>query len=163
MDPKDSALYDYVLFSDGSGHQDGYSGWCAVVINQHDGSVMRTLGSVFPSSTNRAEFTALLEGLELIQTLIDNGKLKSIHPGRPRIHWYSDRESLVGSVSRKWGEFAGRSAEPDLWRRFEHYENRFVITATHIKRETDFADFEFADLHASSQRIVLKSYCEDNL
>lgn len=155
--------HDFTLYTDGSGHQDGYSGWCAYAVNNHTQETRHAVGCLTSSSVDRAEFTALLEGLELVHSmaLTTQMSLKAIR-GKPKIFWYSDRESLVGGVARKWGDHAGRKAQPDLWRRFEHYEDKFIITAQHVARETEFALFQKCDLHASSLRIVIKSYDTDN-
>ena len=92
---------DYTLFSDGSGHQDGYSGWMAIVLNHQDYNVHRAVGALSQSSVDRSEFTALLEGLELIHSG-KAGKARCLPCiSKPRVRWYSDRESLVGSVAEK--------------------------------------------------------------
>ena len=107
--------YDYILYTDGSGYEkDGFSGWCCQVVSNVPGvEGQRRMGCMSGSTVDRAEFTALLEGLEMILDLDRN--TPSLGPRRPKVLWYSDRESLVGGVTRIWGPDKGRNSSPDLW------------------------------------------------
>ena len=134
--------YDYILYTDGSGYElDGFSGWCAQAYSQVPGTDKRRriMGCMSGSTVDRAELTALLEGLEMILAM-DKG-VPCIGERRPDILWYSDRESLVGGVMKIWGPDKGRNSSPDLWARFAHYERKVHIRGVHVARETDFPEF----------------------
>lgn len=148
--------FDFSVFTDGSGHPDGYGGWAATAIENATGRKMFRMGGQSGTSVERMELTAMIEGLLMCAEL---GRLSlQPDPGRmyPRrtVLWRSDRESLVKTMS---GEYR-RSTEPDLWKRLDVVLARFAVTAEHVGRENDFPEFGPVDLHASSARIIMKSY-----
>lgn len=152
---------DLLLFTDGSGHRDGFGGWCAVARTPDKRFGYTQFGCASGTSVDRMEMTAFLEGLTMLSTAIKGLPTLTPNPNRirgPIVFWYSDRESLVLSVRGKYA----RSNSPDLWARFEYYEKQFDIYPFHVSRETDFAEFRDADLHASSLRIVIKHYTESS-
>ena len=148
--------FDFLIFTDGSGHPDGYGGWAATAIETATNRRMFRMGGQSGTSVERMELTALIEGLLMCAEL---GRLSlQSDPGRmyPRrtALWRSDRESLVKTIA---GEYR-RSTEPDLWKRLDVVLARFAVTAEHVSRENDFPEFGPVDLHASSARIMMKSY-----
>lgn len=151
-------MADFVLYTDGSGYTDGYCGYCAILVckvPQLEGS-STVMGSMSGSSVDRAEMMGLLEGLEGILRIEESLPKFRIANRRLQVTWFSDRESLVKSVK---GEY-GRNSSKDLWARFAYYETKFEIDARWVERETDYPEFQACDLHASTQRAILKSYTE---
>ena len=149
--------FDYILFTDGSGReQDGFSGWSTQVFSQLPciNPRRRRMGAMTGSTVDRAEFTAFLEGLQMILEM--DAEQHRIGNHRPEVLWYSDRENLVLSVSGKYG----RKSSPDLWARFAYYESRMLIKSTHVSRETDFKEFQDCDLQSSTMRVVIKNYVD---
>ena len=152
---------DLLLYTDGSGHLDGYCGYAALV-KTADGLHRRmVMGAMTGSSTDRAEFTALIEGLRACQELWTTMAYKTLpgenrERGRARIRWFSDRANLVLSVKKVYS----RSNCEDLWAAFEYYEAYFDIEARHVTAPFTDEDPQFADcdLHSSSLRMVIKAY-----
>lgn len=149
-------MTEFTLYTDGSGYQDGFSGYCSVFISNikghpHKGQV---LGAMTGSTVDRAEMTALLEGLEAILSFLETVPKFRLMNSKPTIAWYTDREALAKSVK---GEY-GRGSSPDLWARLAVYEQQFNILPTWVSRETETEDFRTCDLHASTLRVIIKSY-----
>jgi len=155
--------FDIHLWTDGSGHEDGFGGWSCLA-STPDKLVQRfAMGSVSGTSVDRMEFTAMIEGLRLVlemwkkfpgvyeNPMSDNPTLK-----KPRVLWFSDRESLVLSVKKVYS----RDNCPDLWEAFSYYENLMYITARHITEpDTEtIEEFVEVDRQSSTARIVMKSY-----
>ena len=157
--------YDFELYTDGSGRDlDGFSGYAALA-RTADAAVQRfTMGGMTQSTVDRAEFTALIEGLRLCYEMWDRFPHRSLVGGeqdkpRARIHWFSDRENLVLSVKKVYA----RSNYKDLWAAFEYYEAQFDITAQHVTEPFTDTDpcFKEVDLQSSTARIIFKSYYEE--
>jgi ribonuclease HI len=140
----DEEGYDYIIFTDGSGHTDKIGASCSIIYNC-ELDIYRTVVSGRNHTTvPRQEFIALLQALEYINnTDTFTGKC---------IKWYSDCEALVKSVSREYS----RNSNKDLWHMFAYYESEYDIDAEHVVRESEF--MQQADLHASSVRQILKDY-----
>lgn len=151
-----SPASDYLVFTDGSGHQDGYGGWAALAIETATGRKMFRMGGQSGTSVERMELTALIEGLLMCAELGRLSLAVEAHQVyfRKTVLWRSDRESLVKTIT---GEYR-RSTEPDLWKRLDVVMARFAISAEHVSRENDFPEFGPVDLHASTARIMMKSY-----
>lgn len=104
--------------------------------------------------TGRAEFTAILSGLNALMDI--NGwrdNLKSLVLFKKNILIISDRQDLVGSINN----YYGRKANGDLWSSFEWYEKFFKIEAVHVHRET-VEMHKVADRVASELRMQLKAF-----
>lgn len=153
---------DLLLYTDGSGHQDGFGGYAAFV-KTPDGLVERfCMGAMSETSVDRAEFTALIEGLRLAMETWQRFPQSSRLIGGdvewivPKIRWTSDREALVLSVKKVYD----RSNCPDLWAAFEYFERIADIEAVQISEVEAEALREFieCDLHASTGRVLMKSY-----
>jgi len=151
-------MSDFLLYTDGSGYQDGFSGFCATFISQVPGHLDKgtRMGSMSGSTVDRAEMTALLEGLQAIADFLETVPKFRLGNQKITIQWFTDREALAKSVDRTYG----RHSSPDLWVRFEYYEKMFDITPQWVERETEFPEFKACDLHASTNRVILKSYIE---
>lgn len=146
------------LFTDGSGHVDGMGGWCCVATLPDRQQSWSRMGCASGSSVDSMEFTALLEGLAMLEEKMpewNRGAIRRLG-AKPLVLWRSDRESLVRSVT---GEYK-RSNLPAFWARFAYYENLFQIVPAHVNREMEsvLPEFRFCDLHASTMREVLKGY-----
>lgn len=114
------------------------------------------ISSYTGTSTDRAEFLALLHGLDSILEEMkwkDKMRLQSMTVIPIKVLWFSDRESLVKSVNKEYG----RKAQPDLWSWFEWFERHFMIHGVHVKRETNHMQ-NMTDRLASEARILIKSY-----
>jgi len=151
-------MTEFTLFTDGSGYQDGYGGYCAIFISNIKGHTHKgqVIGAMTGSTVDRAEMTALLEGLEAIRAFLETVPKFRIPGSRPSIAWYTDREALAKSVK---GEY-GRGSSPDLWARLAVYEKQFNIFPTWVSRETETDDFKVCDLQASTMRVIIKNYSE---
>jgi hypothetical protein len=154
---------DLILYTDGSGRElDGYSGYAALVRTANGSARRFVMGCMSESTTDRAEFMALLEGLRMCTELWKRNLGTELEaPGaerpRPLICWYSDRESLVMSVRKVYA----RDNCPDLWAAFQYYEDLFEIESHNVTEpftETD-PSFVDVDLQSSTMREVLKQYC----
>jgi ribonuclease HI len=153
--------YNLIVYTDGSGHEDGYSGYAAF-IKTPDGLVKRfVMGAMSVSSVDRAEFTALIEGLRVAYDLWKTFPEawqghwpEEVVLRTPRIMWYSDRESLVLSVKRVYARDNCR----ELWSAFEYFEQNMVITAEHITSpvKDEMPEFVECDLQSSTCRDVIK-------
>lgn len=155
---------DFFLFTDGSGHQDGYGGWSCLVLGPRFNIAHARMAACKGTTVERAEFEALLLGLQAILELtkMEGGAgIKHLERVPFRVRWMSDRESLVLSVKRKpdGTTFYRRKASPDLWARFEWYEKLFVIDPHHVKRETN-PHHNIVDRLASDARVLIKDYME---
>lgn len=151
-------MSDFLLYTDGSGYQDGFSGFCATFISQITGHPDKgtRMGSMSGSTVDRAEMTALLEGLQAIADFVETVPKFRIGGRKVTIDWYTDREALAKSVDGTYG----RHSSPDLWARYAHYEKMFDISPHWVERETDFPEFKACDLHASTNRVIIKHYIE---
>lgn len=152
---------DYLLFTDGSGYQDGYGGWACIVTDPSGTPLMFRMGCIMGATVDRMELTAILEGLQLVEELKTTNPKSIGDQGRtwhPVVHLFSDRENLVLSIQKVYD----RSNAPDLWKRYEFYEGRLHVVARHVERETDHSQFITVDLHASTARIIIKQYGEAN-
>lgn len=147
---------DIKIYTDGSGHINGFGGWAAFITTL-DG-ILKTfkMGGCCGTSVDRMEFTALLEGLQGAWEMSRAMPESNIPDWRPSVLWFSDRESLVHSVKR----LNSRSNCPDLWVRFEWYERVMDITAQFMTDELMKTSLEFkeVDLQSSIGYQMYKSY-----
>jgi ribonuclease HI len=148
---------DFLLFTDGSGYQDGFGGWACLAKTRFQERRLLRVGCASGTSVDRMEMTAMVEGMQMIiDFLNENPNALRRLDGTASVTWYSDRESMVKSAL---GEY-DRSNEPDLWHRYVGFQTRLRIEPVFIKRETDFPEFQEVDLHASTGRIIIKNYFE---
>jgi len=156
-------VYDYGIWSDGSGYTDGFAGY-AVLIQSYDvsGDKDCKVGALFGQDVERAEFEGLLAGLASVteREIRINGK-NSLRFRRRKlaVRWVTDRESLALSAWRKpdGGTLYGRESCPDLWARFGYYEEFIELVPVFSKRMTD-ETHNIADRLASEARILCKEW-----
>lgn len=146
---------DFLLFTDGSGHEDGFGGWAAVALHKSTGKLHEAYGCESRTSTDRMEWAGLLAGLEMCRSLAVTD-YRLLIPGKPRIVWYNDRESVVKYVQ----SVHGYNSSKDLLARYHSLAATVELTAQHVKIEQDIPAFTFVDLHASSLRIAIKDYVQ---
>ena len=120
---------DWILITDGSGHPDGLGGWGAIGWRTA-GKTRKTFkmkGCQNETTVARMEMTALLEGLHFIS------EQKGIPGHRPVVWWLSDRMDLVNDLR---GVNKKRSANLDLWARFNYLDQKVEVHAFYAKRMT---------------------------
>lgn len=150
--------YDFVLYTDGSGHQDGYGGYAAVVVSKKFKEASGVVaGGMLGTTVNIAEFDAILYGLQSILLKLNIHEEKSFTRifgyEKPTAIVVSDRMNLVGSINREFS----RRTDPHLWRQFEWFEERMSIVARHVDRNTVVLQAQ-ADNLASLSRLVIKDF-----
>lgn len=158
--------HDFVLYTDGAGWQDSFGASASLMESERYGHKIIRVASFHGQSTDRAEFEAMLNGMQSIMEVMNWTK-----PGiaeklrkqliKPSVYWMSDRESLVLSVYRdSTGQtLYKRRSQPDLWKRFEFYEERLAITPVYIPRDTN-DKHNLCDRLASESRSVMKDYID---
>lgn len=160
-----TVVHDFILYTDGSGRElDGYSGYAALA-KTPDNLVKRfVMGAMTESTVDRAEFTALIEGLRICWEMWERFPNKGLRREgvvrpKPKIKWYSDRENLVLAVKRVYD----RSNQPDLWAAFEYFENLMEIDAQSVTEPFTDTDPSFVevDLQSSSLRQVIQAYTKN--
>jgi hypothetical protein len=109
------------------------------------------------------EFTALIEGLRMCIEMwqrfpnsYDNPMSDCPTMKKPRIRWYSDRESLIMSVKKVYS----RENCPDLWAAFEVYEKMIHLEPVFMAEAVAEASEEFTevDLQSSTGRLMMRDY-----
>ena len=148
--------FEYIIVCDGSGYTDHVGGFGAIILgNKPVGSMYEvTFGCSMHMETGRAEFTAILSGLNaLLDTKKWRNNVDLSQVFKKHILIVSDREDLVGSINKVYG----RKANKDLWASFEWYEKYFDIEAVHVKRET-VELHKAVDRVASELRMQLKAF-----
>jgi len=158
--------HDFVVYTDGSGYTDGYGGSASYMRSQKYDKQETRLASFSHTTTDRAEFEALLMGLQSILECMDWTSKSDIErlssqPNKPTVIWFTDRESLVLSIWRNEdGEtIFRRKKQKDLWARFEFYESVFDISPILIPRNSE-DEHAFVDRLASESRLLVKEYLE---
>jgi hypothetical protein len=159
--------HDFVLWTDGSGYDIGYTGSASVLLENETGKKEIRISTSSYQSTHRAEFEALLNGL---QSILDSKGWDSLAEKKrldqsiikPTVCWFGDCESLVLSVyiddTTKEPMFR-RRLNGDLWHRFSYYETAFNITPMYIERNS-MVEHALTDRLAGEGRILLKEYME---
>lgn len=186
MDPKEihrqilawcpaEADCDYLLYTDGSGHADGYGGWAAYLTCGNlelPGRVRYGGGN--GTSVERAELTACLSGLRMVLEVegLDSAKACLSPPwnegrsrphgrvGRPLVKWFTDRESICLAAARNpdgCETYYRRDKNPDLWGQYLFYEQLFFIHPVLVPRN-EVPGQALCDLVAGDQREMMKGY-----
>lgn len=150
-------MTDFTLWTDGSGYQDGFSGYCAIARCNIKGleQTQMTMGGFTASTVARAEMSGLLEGVELIRQMVGKMPQYNLAGQKVTVEWFSDREDLVKSVKNEYG----RKSSPDLWARFENYEREMTVFPTWVSRDSGIPEMLACDMHASTLRCIVKDYC----
>ncbi len=144
--------HDYVLYTDGSGHQNGWGAAAAVAkFNGNDEHIIRVTGN-YGSTVQRNELSALLDGLFAIadhqlRRVIQLG-LREVPPKNPwstflsddriTVLWFTDRQNLAKSLLFDYDGIPlnGRNSERDLWMRYSAMAKHFCITPMQVPRNT---------------------------
>lgn len=144
--------HDYVLYTDGSGHQDGWGAYAAVAKhNDTDEFILRAAGN-YGSTVQRNEMTAMLDGLfsiadHQIRRVMKLG-LEEVNSGNPwhtllgenriSVMWYTDRQNLAKALlfDEEGLTLNKRGNERDLWMRYSSMSRYFCITPMHTARNT---------------------------
>ena len=160
-----AADYEFQLYTDGSGHNDRFAGYCVVGKSDKYKKLFSSASAIYGADTERAEFEAVLAGLQGILDVMEwnNGQARELlRARRPTVFWVTDREHLVGALLKKAdGTYEyRRKSTPDLWARFEWYERLFNITAVWRERNT-LAWQAYADTIASECRTLMKNFVLD--
>lgn len=149
--------FDLVCYSDGSGHVDGFGGWAALCETPDKVWCIFRSAAINGISVERAEFSGLLEGLQMAMEL--SKQLPQYVPGwKPRVMLFTDRENLVLSIKGVYD----CGTDKDLWNRYRYYESILDIAVTHLDRESKIAAFKLCDREASTCRIIAKQYAQAN-
>ncbi len=142
--------HDYVLYTDGSGHQNGWGAYAAVARYNTDLNHLLRVAGNYGSSVQRNELTALLEGLFAIadhqlRRVIQLG-LREVSPGNPwntfagedriTVLWFTDRENLAKALvyDDDMRPLNKRARERDLWMRYSAMAKHFCITPMLVPR-----------------------------
>lgn len=152
--------FNYLAYTDGSAyHGDGLGGSAGTLINTFTKESYTFVQASTHTSVARREFEALLQALDIIMQV--NGwntakKAETAKHAGITVQWVSDREDLVKSIEHLTTGYR-RKTNPDLWSRFEYYEQFLKITAVHKPRNT--IHFQaLADRMAGDMREFLKKY-----
>lgn len=158
--------HDFVLYTDGAGWQDSFGASASLMESERYGHRIIRVASFHGQSTDRAEFEAMLNGLQSIMDAMSWTKPIKLEQLRnqlikPSVYWVSDRESLVLSVYRdSTGKTVyKRRSQPDLWKRFEFYEEHLQVTPIYVPRDTD-DKHNLCDRLASEARVLMKDYVD---
>lgn len=142
--------HDYVLCTDGSGHENGWGSAAAVARFVKDEEHIVRVSANYGSTTQRNEFSAMLDGLHAIadhqlRRVLRLG-LREIPPknawnaflddDRLTVLWFTDRQNLAKALL--FDEFSrplnARNNERDLWMRFSTMAKHFCITPLCVPR-----------------------------
>jgi len=124
----------FALYTDGSGHADGYGGAAVCVQDNLNLGLYRIVCSRNRTSTARMEHEALLMGLQFVCETIGSTteEHRRVLITRPTVFWLSDREDLVLSVAGIYK----RKHNADLWCRQSWYEHSLDIHPYYAPRAT---------------------------
>lgn len=144
--------YNITIYTDGSGYDNGVSGYCGYIVNNVTGDVNYVLGSATNASVNRAELMAIVESLRfLLQSDMFYDGISVLV--------LSDSDSVVQCINWETSKYK-RKANKDLWVVFDYFSEKINITAEHTPRD-DLEENKYCDLHASTISSILKEYVED--
>lgn len=149
--------FDVLVFSDGSGHADGAGGWAVTAMTPDRSIVLFRMAAVWGTTTARAEFDAILNGLRMALEMgpkILGVKHTDLSDRKLDVLCCTDREDIVLSFK---GVYQPKHSM-DQWAFLEYYKTKLNIEMRHIGRETEFKEFQEADLQASTARIIMKEY-----
>lgn len=152
---------DYYLYTDGSGHQDGYGATGSIAVEAIGDWGVTNISASTGTTVERQETNAMLDGL---QAIYDHFKAQNLGPNPalrkiPTVFWVTDRESTALCVWRnERGEpFYRRKSVQDLWARFEWYEKRIQVLPIFNRRKTHPIQ-DITDKLASDTRLSFKDW-----
>lgn len=142
--------HDYVLYTDGSGHQNGWGAHASVAkFNADQAHLVRVTGN-YGSTVQRNELAALLDGLHAIADhqlrRVTQLGLREIPPKNPwntflgddriTVLWFTDRQNLAKALlyDEDMKPLNRRNNERDLWMRYSAMAKHFCVTPLHVER-----------------------------
>jgi ribonuclease HI len=137
---KDQTSTEWTAWTDGSGHTDRYGGYGVKVLGHF--KLHTSAGALLGTTVNRAEFTGLLEAMQIVheQMIARKDAGLSLYPAKKTtMRWYTDRENLVFSVlinPQTQQPYYNRKTDADLWCRFEYYARSIQVFPVHIARNS---------------------------
>lgn len=142
--------HDYVLYTDGSGHENGWGAYAAVAKHSADPDHILRVSGNYGSTVQRNELSAMLDGLHAIADhqlrRVMRLALREVHPknawstftgdDRITVMWFTDRQNLAKALLfDEWMRpLNGRNSERDLWMRYTAMAKHFCITPMHVPR-----------------------------
>lgn len=144
--------HDYVLYTDGSGHENGWGAHASVAkCNAEPGHILRCTGN-YGSTVQRNELSAFLDGLQAIADhalrRVMRLALREVAPKNPwntflgddriTVMWFTDRQNLAKALLYdEWQRpLNGRNNERDLWMRYTAMAKHFCVTPLQVPRNT---------------------------
>lgn len=142
--------HDYVLYTDGSGHANGFGASAAIAkFNLETEHIVRC-SSNYGSTVQRNELTAFLDGLHAIADhqlrRVSKLALREVAPKNPwntftgddriTVLWFTDRQNLAKALlyDENQKPLNGRNSERDLWMRYSAMSRHFCITPLQVPR-----------------------------
>lgn len=142
--------HDYVLYTDGSGHAQGWGAYAAIAKCTATGDHVVRMAGNYGSTVQRNELTAFLDGLHAIadhqlRRVMQLG-LREIPPKNPwsafsgddriTVLWYTDRQNLAKALlyDEDQRPLNGRNNERDLWLRYSAMAKHFCVTPFQVPR-----------------------------
>lgn len=144
--------HDYVLYTDGSGHSQGWGAYAAIAKYSPTGEhIIRASGN-YGSTVQRNELSAFLDGMHAIadhqlRRVIQLG-LREVAPknawntfvgdDRITVLWYTDRQNLAKALlyDEDQRPLNGRNNERDLWLRYSSMSKHFCVTPFQVPRNS---------------------------
>lgn len=159
--------HDYLLATDGSGHQDGAGAYCAVFRPSYDDAeFLYRMGSNYGDTVNRNELRALVEGLhgickvEAMNRGAGDGhkSWNDLRDSPLRVMWITDRAQLAASLLYDEDDEAlvARHADQDLWAQFAFLQRACVISPIHRPRNDHPAQAECDRVCAGLRKKMLE-------
>jgi ribonuclease HI len=134
------------IFADGSWANLTNAGGYAALVQLADNSTHVVQGSAFPTSIERMELTAIVEGLRFLE----NTLRKQLLDNRLSVAIINDREDVIRQIS---GEF-DPNHNLDLWYQMQFYHERFNIIPIWMERNSHPALLQVDLLSAHCREII---------
>lgn len=166
--------HDYVLYTDGSGHENGWGAYASVAkFNAEPAQHILRLAGNYGSTVQRNELTAFLDGLHSIadhqlRRVMRLG-LREVAPknawntflgdDRITVLWFTDRQNLAKALiyDEDYRPLNGRNNERDLWLRFSSMAKHFCITPLQVPRNSVPAQAVCDELCTIARDAMLRS------
>lgn len=158
--------HDFCLWTDGSGCMEtGFTGSASLLIERETGRRETRVSANSYQSTYRAEFEAILNGLDSVFHVLGahNASIKQqlmLSVVKPSVCWYGDNESLMLAAYQPSGEdmpVFRRKSHLDLWARYSYYAEALHITPMCIPRNS-MPEHELVDRLSGESRMSLSDY-----
>jgi len=143
-----ASAYSAFIHSDGSGCDQGFSGYCASVTIPKVNFKVRVMGAMSNMTVPRAELMGIIEALRYLfgsEHFYDGIK----------VHIACDNKAVCESASYRSRRIQNR----ELWLVYDCLAEKMDLTIEHIDRNTE-GEHQECDVHASTMRQVLKAYIE---